>query len=125
MSWSGPQEVSDVYKLAHMLGSASYAAVCMGGDELAGELAASAAWLTRDLDDTLTRMFVQGNTGLAAPFAGGLTAARETFRDELRLCREPVAPSFIRRLLRPCRRRRRRGRPQLAGGSIRTRLFPR
>jgi hypothetical protein len=55
-----PQEVGNVYKLAHIFGSASYAAVCMGGDELAGELAASAASLTRDLDDTLTGMFVQG-----------------------------------------------------------------
>lgn len=61
MFWLGPQEVSGAYKLALMLGSASHAAVCMGGDELAGELATAAASLTRDLDDTLTRMFVEGN----------------------------------------------------------------
>ena len=89
----------------------------------AGELAASAASLTRDLDDTLTRMSVQGNTGLAVPFARDLTASREAFRDELRLCRELVAPSFIRRL-RPCRRPCGRGRSPARRSRIRIRLFP-
>jgi 3-oxoacyl-ACP reductase-like protein len=58
------------------------------------EFADRAAALTRDVDDGSTRMFVQGNLGLAALLNGKINAAQAALREELTLCHELVTPLY-------------------------------
>lgn len=82
--------VGNVYHLADMLGSAAYGALCMGSDRDAKELLERAIPIARRLDDPSTWMLLRGNAGLAAVLTGDTDAARDEFREELRLCRELV-----------------------------------
>jgi predicted ATPase len=82
--------VGNVYHLADMLGSAAYGALCLGSDRDAKELLERAIPIARRLDDPSIWMLLRGNAGLAAVLTGDTDAAREEFREELRLCRELV-----------------------------------
>ena len=82
--------VGNVYRLADMLGSAAYNALCLGSDRDAKELLERAIPIARRLDDPTIWMLLRGNAGLAAVLTGDTDAARDEFREELRLCRELV-----------------------------------
>jgi len=84
----------NVYHLADLLAGTAYAALCMGSDRDALDLAARATPPTRALHDPFLQMLLQGNLGLAALLTGETDAARQGFRDELRLCRDLVALPF-------------------------------
>jgi predicted ATPase/class 3 adenylate cyclase len=83
--------VGNVHHLAEMLTSAAYAALCLGSEDDATDLAARATTIVRALDSRSLRMINSGNSGLAALLTGDTDAASRAFREELRLCRELVA----------------------------------
>jgi predicted ATPase/class 3 adenylate cyclase len=87
-------EVGNVYYLATLLASAAYGAMSLGSDLDAKELVERAMPIARRLDDPSLWMMVHGDFGLAALLTGEIDAAREAFREELRLCRELVARPF-------------------------------
>jgi predicted ATPase/DNA-binding SARP family transcriptional activator len=93
--------VGNVVRLAQLFGDAASSALAMGGEQHAGEFAARAAPMVRDLDNPGIWMFrtVSGITGLAALLAGDTNAARHAFRDELELCRQlsalPIASEAL------------------------------
>jgi hypothetical protein len=66
----------------------------LGSDLDAKELVERAMPIARRLDDPSLWMMVHGDFGLAALLTGEIDAAREAFREELRLCRELVARPF-------------------------------
>src|SRR5215217_7367411 len=86
--------VGNVYHLADLLASASYAALCQGNDHHASELVARAMPITRQLENPYQRMLLGGNVALTALLTGDTDAARSAFDEELRLCREIVALPF-------------------------------
>lgn len=83
-------DVGNVHQLADMLTSAAYAALCLGADRDAADLAARATPIARALDSRLVRMVNSGNLGLAALLTGETDTASRAFREELTLCREMV-----------------------------------
>jgi predicted ATPase/DNA-binding SARP family transcriptional activator len=83
--------VGNVYLLANLLNSASYAALCLGSERDAADFAARATPIARALDSRFERMINSGNLGLAAALAGDTDAASHAFREQVRLCREMVA----------------------------------
>jgi len=74
-----------------VLCSASYAALCLGGDDTARDLAGQAHLLTRDIGEPYLQMVMAGNAGLAALMIGDTDDARRSFREELALCRQLAA----------------------------------
>jgi len=86
------EEAGNVFFLANLLASAAYGAMSLGSDRDAKELVERAVPIARSLDDPSLWMMVDGNFGLAALLTGDIEAARDAFREELRLCRELVRP---------------------------------
>jgi hypothetical protein len=84
-------DVGNVHELGHLLSSAAYAALCLGSEGDATELAARAAPITRALDSRYVRMLNSGNLGLAALLTDDTDTASHAFHEELTLCRETVA----------------------------------
>ena len=84
-------DVGNVHELGYLLSSAAYAALCLGSERDATELAARAAPITRALDSRYARMLNSGNLGLAALLSGETDSASHAFHEELTLCREIVA----------------------------------
>jgi hypothetical protein len=66
----------------------------MGGDRDAQDYVARATPTTRGLGDPFLWVLLQGNSGLAALLTGETDAARQTFREELTLCRDLVFLPF-------------------------------
>jgi predicted ATPase/class 3 adenylate cyclase len=87
-------EVGNVYRLADVLASAAYVALCLGSDRDAKEFVDRAAPIARQLDNPSMWMFVCGNYGLATLMTGDADEARYAFRDELMLSRDLVARPF-------------------------------
>jgi ATP/maltotriose-dependent transcriptional regulator MalT len=88
------EEAGNVYRLADLLASTAYAALCHGSDRDASELIARAIPITRELENPYLWMMVRGNFGLAAVLTGDIDAARDAFREELALCRELTVLPF-------------------------------
>jgi hypothetical protein len=83
-------EIGNANQLANLLTSAAYAALCLGGERDATDLAARATPIARALDDQLLQMTNSGNFGLAAVLTGETETASRAFREELTLCRDMV-----------------------------------
>jgi predicted ATPase/DNA-binding SARP family transcriptional activator len=83
-------DVGNVHDLANLLTAAAYAALCLGSERDATDLAARATPLVRALDSRFVRMVNSGNVGLAALLTGETDTASHAFREELTLCREMV-----------------------------------
>ena len=62
--------VGNVHALANLLTTAAYAALCLGSERDAADLAARATALSRALDNRYVRMVNSGNLGLAALLTG-------------------------------------------------------
>ena len=88
-------DVGNVRQLANLLTSAAYAALCLGSERDATDLAARAAPITRALDSLFVRMINSGNLGLAALLTGETDTASQAFREELTLCRETVVRPVV------------------------------
>jgi predicted ATPase/DNA-binding SARP family transcriptional activator len=88
-------EAGNVYRLASLYGSAAYNALKVGSDGDAKEFLDSALQIARELDHPFTWLVVHGNLGVAALLTGDTDAAREGFRQELKLCRDLVARPFV------------------------------
>jgi predicted ATPase/DNA-binding SARP family transcriptional activator len=88
------EDVGNVYQLADLLASAAYGALQYGSDQDAREFVSRAIPLTRELDSSHVWMLLSGNIGLTALLTDDTDAAREAFREELRLCRELVVLPF-------------------------------
>jgi hypothetical protein len=88
-------DVGNVRQLANLLTSAAYAALCLGSERDATDLAARAAPITRALDSLFVRMINSGNLGLAALLTGETDTALHAFREELTLCRETVVRPVV------------------------------
>jgi predicted ATPase/class 3 adenylate cyclase len=82
------ERVGNVYLLADLLASAAYSALRHGSDRDAHEFVERAIPIARELDNPYGWMLLQGNLALAELLTGDADAAREAFREELRLCRE-------------------------------------
>ena len=84
-------EVGNVYHLADLLASAAYGALCLGSDRDAKELARPRdPDRARDSTIPTSGCSCAATLGLAALLTGDTDAARDAFREELRLCRELV-----------------------------------
>jgi len=81
-------KAGNVYILAELLSAAAYQALRLRSDRDARQFVERAIPLARELDNPYGWMTLQGNYGLAALLTGDTDTARESFRDELRLCRE-------------------------------------
>jgi hypothetical protein len=88
------ERAGNVYRLADLLASTAYAALCQGSDRDARELIARAIPITRELENPYLWMMVRGNFGLAAVLTGDTDAATDAFREELGLCRELTVLPF-------------------------------
>jgi predicted ATPase/DNA-binding SARP family transcriptional activator len=88
-------DVGNVHHLANLLTSAAYAALCLGSERDATDLAARAAPITRALDSPFVRMINSGNLGLAALLTGETDSASHAFREELTLCCETVVRPVV------------------------------
>jgi hypothetical protein len=82
------EALGDLYHLANLFASASYAALGAGSDHDAEEFIDRAIPIAQELDDVHTWMLLQGNIALTRLLTGDIDAAREAFAQELRLCRE-------------------------------------
>jgi hypothetical protein len=89
------EAVGNVYELAYLLANASYTALRMGSDHDASDFVRRATPATRELDSPYLWMFLRGNVGLTALFTGDADAARDAFKEELKLCRALVTPPFM------------------------------
>jgi tetratricopeptide (TPR) repeat protein len=87
-------EVGNVHRLADLLASAAYAALSKGSDRDAKDFLDRAIPIVHALEDPLLSMLLRGNIALTALLSGETDAAREAFRDELRLSREFVVLPF-------------------------------
>jgi predicted ATPase/class 3 adenylate cyclase len=87
--------VGNIHRLASLLNSAAYAALCLGSDRDARDLAARATPIADALDGQFERMINRGNLGLAALLIGETDAASHAFREELRLCRDMVVRPVV------------------------------
>jgi hypothetical protein len=88
------EKVGNVYQLAQLFSSASYLALNLGSDADARHYVTRALPLTQELDSPQPWVLLHGNAGLAALLTGDAGAARDAFREELRVSRELVAPHF-------------------------------
>jgi predicted ATPase/DNA-binding SARP family transcriptional activator len=88
-------DVGNVHHLAALLTSAAYAALCLGSERDAADLAARATPIVYALDEPFTRMINSGNLGLAALLTSETDAASQAFREELTLCREMVVRPVV------------------------------
>jgi predicted ATPase len=88
-------DVGNVHQLANMLTGAAYAALCLGSERDAQDLATRAAHVARALDSRFVRMMNSGNLGLAALLSGETDAAWPAFREELALCRDMVVRPVV------------------------------
>jgi len=84
----------NVHHLTDLLGSAAYSALCMGSDEDAKVFLERALTASRQFGRYYGWMMLEGNLGLVALFSGDTAAARDAFREELRLSRELVVQPF-------------------------------
>jgi tetratricopeptide (TPR) repeat protein len=84
----------NVHHLTDLLGSASYSALCMGSDEDAKLLIERALTASHQFGRYYGWMMIEGNRGLVGLFMGDTHAARDAFREELRLSRELVVQPF-------------------------------
>jgi predicted ATPase/class 3 adenylate cyclase len=84
----------NVHRLTDLLGSAAYSALCMGSDADAKLLVERAFAASRRFGRYYGWMMLEGNRGLVALFTGDTPAARDAFREELRLSRELVVQPF-------------------------------
>jgi len=95
-------DAGNVHDLAFLLSDAAYAALCLGSERDAADLAARATPIVRALDNRFVRMANSGNLGLAALLTGDTDTALHAFREELTLSREfvvrPVAFEGLRGL---------------------------
>jgi hypothetical protein len=87
-------DAGNILRLAELLASAAYEALLVSADRDAKAFADSALQIARELDHPATWMLVHGNFALAALLTGDTDAASHAFREELRLCRELVTPTF-------------------------------
>lgn len=87
--------VGDTLRLADLLTSAAYAALCLGSTSDAADFAARAAPISRALDGRVPYMINCGNLGLAMLFSGETDAASNAFREEIALCREMVVRPVV------------------------------
>ena len=78
--------VGNVYRLADMLGSAAYNALCLGSDRDAKELLERAIPIARRLDDPTIWMLLRGNAGLAAVLTSGSAANWSICRTPPKAC---------------------------------------
>jgi hypothetical protein len=76
------------HQRAHVLSSATYAAMCLRGLSRAFEFAGRGMPLARALGDDRRLMSMLGNYGLATLLAGDVATASRAFREQLVLCRE-------------------------------------
>jgi hypothetical protein len=81
-------DVGNMHHLGRLLNDAAYAALCLGSERDAKQLAARAAPIVSAMDSRYARMINSGNRGLAELLTGEADAASRAFRDELDLCRE-------------------------------------
>jgi hypothetical protein len=88
-------DVGNIHRLASLLTSAAYAALCLGSARDAADFAARATPLARALAVPFEQMINSGNAGLAALLTGETDAASRAFREELRLCRDMVVPTVV------------------------------
>jgi len=72
-----------------------YAALCLGRERDAADLAARATPIARALDEPFTWMINSGNLGLAALLTGDTDTASHAFREQLGLCREMVVRPLL------------------------------
>ena len=84
----------NVHRLTDLLGSAAYSALCMGSDQDAKLFVEHAFAASRRFGRYYGWMMLEGNRGLVALFTGDTPAARDAFREELRLSRELVVQPF-------------------------------
>jgi len=84
----------NVHHLTDLLGAAAYGALCMGSDEDAKVFVERARTASNRFGRYYGWMMLEGNLGLVALFAGDTGAARDAFREELRLSRELVVRPF-------------------------------
>jgi predicted ATPase/class 3 adenylate cyclase len=95
-------KVGNVYQLAELLAGVAYGALCLGSEYDAKEFVARAIPIAQGLDNPFIWILIRGNFGLAALLTGDTDAARRSFREELRLCRElvmrPIASEGLRGL---------------------------
>ena len=84
----------NVHHLTDLLGAAAYGALCMGSDEDAKLFVDRAHAASRQFGRYYGWMMLEGNLGLVALFSGDTAAARDAFREELRLSRELVVRPF-------------------------------
>jgi hypothetical protein len=83
-------EIGNANQLANLLTSAAYAALCLGSEHDATDLAARTTPIARALDDPLLQITNSGNLGLAALLTGETETASRAFREELTLCRDMI-----------------------------------
>jgi hypothetical protein len=83
-------DVGNVDLLANLLNFAAYAALCLGSERDAADLAARATPIARALDSRFERMINSGNLVLAALLTGNSETASHAFREQLTFCREMV-----------------------------------
>jgi hypothetical protein len=88
------EEAGNIYYVADILASAAYGALCDGSDREASDFAGRATPFMRKVDSPYLWMLLSGNVGLAALLTGDADAARDAFREELRICRELVVRPF-------------------------------
>jgi hypothetical protein len=84
----------NVHRLTDLLGSAAYSALCMGSDQDAKLFVERAFAASRRFGRYYGWMMLEGNRGLVALFTGDTPAARDAFREEVRLSRELVVQPF-------------------------------
>jgi predicted ATPase len=92
---SALEEAGNLVQLAGMLGTASYASICMGSPRDARHFVERAITLAGELGDVYSWMVAQGNLALAALLTGDTDAARRAFCEELRLTRELVVRPVV------------------------------
>jgi predicted ATPase/class 3 adenylate cyclase len=88
------EQHGNAHGVADLLSSATYAALCLGGDREARAFVERALPVARALDAPYLWMMVKGNLGLAALLTGDTERARGAFREELALSRELVVLAF-------------------------------
>jgi predicted ATPase/class 3 adenylate cyclase len=88
------EEVGNIHRLVDLLASAAYAALTKGSDRDAKNFLDRAIPIVDGLDNPLLWTLLRGNVALTALLTGDTDAAREAFRDELRLSRELVILPF-------------------------------
>ena len=84
-------EVGNIFELANLFSSAAYRALVAGCEHDARHFAERAMPFARELDNPLLWTNLWGNLGLACLLTGDNRAARDAFREELKISRQLVA----------------------------------